>query len=167
MEYIMTWHILVKGLKLHGKQGEHEMQKEIMQLHDLYTFEPVDDHTTINEDREKPIVSLMLLTQKARVCADRCKQWAYMKKTETASPTVMIESISTTGAIHANKGIDVVIIDLPGTSLYAWDDKKVIMFIKENLAEFMLHTAPQICRKYITTNRSGEKSLHESAKDPV
>ena len=76
------------------------------------------------------------------------------------SPTVMTESIFTTATIDAKEGHDVAIFDLSGAFLHAKNDEMVIMFMRGKLAELMVHIAPQIYRRYITTNSRGEKILY-------
>ena len=55
----------------------------------------------------------------------------------------MTKSIVTTAAIDARKGRDVTIFDLLGI-LHARNDEKVIMFMKGELAELIVHIVPQI-----------------------
>ena len=50
-EYMMTQHNLKKGLKLYDRQKEEATQKELQQLHDMETFEPVDPKTLTYEDK--------------------------------------------------------------------------------------------------------------------
>ena len=52
-EYLMTQHNLNQGLKLYGKQGEEAMQKELQQLNDMETFEPVDPHMLTYEEKKR------------------------------------------------------------------------------------------------------------------
>lgn len=63
LKYIMTQHTLTKGLKLYGRQGKQAVQKELRQLHDLHTYEPVDA-STLTYKNEEAIVSLMFLSEK-------------------------------------------------------------------------------------------------------
>ena len=100
---------------------------------------------------------------KAKDCADGQKQREYTDRTTTASPTAMTELILTKAANDAKEKQDVTIMDLPGAFLLAWNDKKVIMFMKGKLAELMVHVAPQIYRKYITTMKTGEQILYKSS----
>ena len=80
LEYVLTQHSLDNGLKLYGKKGEHATKKELKQLHDMATFEPVDSKNLTEEEKCKAIASLMFLTEKrdglikARVCADDRKE---------------------------------------------------------------------------------------------
>ena len=129
----MTQYNLNQGLKLHGKQGEEAMQKELQQLHYMETFEPVDLKMLTYEGRKKVIASLMFLTEKhdgsikAGACADGQKQWNYTDKIDTALPMVMTESIFTTPTRDANKSHNVAIFDLMGVFLHAKNDKMIFM----------------------------------------
>ena len=60
----MTQPNLKQGIKLYDKQGEEATQKELQQLHNMETFEPVDPEMLIYNDEKKAIASLMLLTNK-------------------------------------------------------------------------------------------------------
>ena len=44
-------------------------------------------------------------------------------------------------------------MDLPGTFLHAENDERMVMFMKEKMAELVVHVAPQIYPKYITTTK--------------
>ena len=61
---------------------------------------------------------------KARVSAYRRKQRKFTNKTDATSPTAMIESIFIMAVIDAKEQRDVVIINLPGAFLFAWNDEK-------------------------------------------
>ena len=79
---------------------------------------------------------------KAQAFTDGRKQRACAETTETPSPIVITESIFTTAPIDAKEGRDVTIFVLPGAFLHAHNDEKVIMFMKGELAELMVHIAP-------------------------
>ena len=61
---------------------------------------------------------------------------------DTASPTVMTESVLITAAIDAEEGRDVAVIDLPGAFLHADMDDLVVMVLRGELAELMAAVAP-------------------------
>ena len=75
-KYILTQHSLNKGLKLHGKLGENATKKELKQLHDMATIQPVDAEMPMEAEKEKAIASLMFFTEKhdgtikAHACTD-------------------------------------------------------------------------------------------------
>ena len=63
-------------MKLYGVQSEYATKKELKQLHDMATFEPVDINKLTKEEKQKAIASLMLLSEeqdgtiKACACTD-------------------------------------------------------------------------------------------------
>ena len=61
--------------------------------------------------------------------------------------------------IEASEGRDVAIIDLPGAFLHADCPDHVIMRFHGRLAELMVLAAPQVYRKYVTTDVKGEPVL--------
>ena len=56
LEYILTQHSLNKYLKIYGEQGEFATKKELMQLHDMATFQLVDADKLTEEKKQKAIV---------------------------------------------------------------------------------------------------------------
>ena len=69
-----------------------------------------------------------------------------MDKTATASPTIMIESIFMTAVVDAKEEQDIAKMVLLGV-LHAWNDEKVILFMKGKNSGLMVHIAQQIYRK--------------------
>ena len=53
----------------------------------------------------------------------------------------MLEIIFITSAIDAKEERDIAIMDLPGAFLHAYNDEKVVMFMKGKMAELMVHIA--------------------------
>ena len=75
-----------------------------------------------------------------------------------------MELIFITMAIYAKDLHDVAIINLLDAFLHAENDESVVMFMKGNMAELMVHLAPQIYSKYVSTTKHGEKNMHEHIK---
>ena len=125
----------------------------------------MDPTKLTKQERAAALASLMFLKQKkdgtlkARACADGRKQRESTAEEEAASPTVSIESIFISCAIEASEGRCVAIIDLPGAFLHADCEDYVIMRFHGRLAELMVLIAPQIYRKYVTTDANGESVL--------
>ena len=71
---------LKKGLELFGDKTDIAVPKELTQIHDMETYEPVDPKTMTYEDRKKALASLLFITEKrngdikARNVADGSKQ---------------------------------------------------------------------------------------------
>jgi hypothetical protein len=165
VQHCMSQYSLKAGLKKFGKKGEAAVTKELGQFHDLSVFVPVDGKKLSREERKAALASLIFLkekrdgTVKARACADGRKQRETTAEDEAASPTVSIESVFMTCAIEAKEKRDVAVMDLPGAFLHADCEDHVIMKFQGRLAELMAMAAPQIYRKYITTDSQGESVL--------
>jgi hypothetical protein len=131
----------------------------------MSVFAPMDPTKLTKAERTAALASLIFLKQKkdgtvkARACADGRKQRETTAEEDAASPTVSIESLFITCAIEASEGRDLAVIDLPGAFLHADCDDHVVMRFQGRLAELMVIAAPQIYRKYITTDAKGQAVL--------
>ena len=140
--------------------------KELRQFHVLRCFSPKDPTTLSRDDRRKALASLMFLTKKrtgkvkARGCADGSKQREHIPKEEATAPTVTSDAIFIQSTIFAHEGRDVATCDIPGAFLQADNPDYVLMRLDGILAELMVTIAPNIYRKYITTNAKGKPVLY-------
>ena len=72
-----------KCLKLFGNKADVAVQKELSQIHAMYTYKPIMKSSLTMEDRKKSLASLMFITEKrsgdikARKVADCSKQRTY------------------------------------------------------------------------------------------
>eukprot|EP00804_Cyclotella_cryptica_P029933 CCRYP_017818-RA/>CCRYP_017818-RA protein AED:0.47 eAED:0.36 QI:0/0/0/1/0/0/3/0/323 len=86
---------------------EEAVTKELMQIHNMATFKPMDTHELTREQRIQELLSLMLLTQmrygkiKGRACNNGSKQQEYIEKESATSLTVATDSLMITAAIDA------------------------------------------------------------------
>ena len=55
---------LKQGLELFGEKADTVVSKELTQIHDMETHEPVDPKTMTYEDRRKDLASLLFITEK-------------------------------------------------------------------------------------------------------
>jgi hypothetical protein len=97
---------------------------------------------------------------KARGCADSSKQCNHIAKEEATASTVSSESIFIQGTIFAHEEHDVATCDIPGAFLQADNPDFVLMWLDGILAELMVTVAPNIYRKYISTNAKGKPILY-------
>mmetsp|Transcript_3572 Transcript_3572/g.6926 ORF Transcript_3572/g.6926 Transcript_3572/m.6926 type:complete len:274 (+) Transcript_3572:3364-4185(+) len=157
---------LGKGLRVFGKDGVTAVGKEFLQIHLKNNFSPRSLEDLTVEQRMQALESLMFLTEKRNgdikgcMCADGRKQRGFLGKTETASPTVISDSVLLTSAIDAAERRDVAVLDLPGAYLFADMDEVVHMVLRGELAELMVQTAPEVYRKYVAYGRNGEAVLY-------
>ena len=92
---------LKKGLELFGEKADVAVQKELSQIHQMDTYEPVHKSDLTFEDRKKALASLMFITEKrngdtkARTVADGTNQRTYdgYDKSDDSSPAVATDSI--------------------------------------------------------------------------
>ena len=82
------------------------------------------------------------------MCADGRKQRDTIPKSETASPTVALESVFLTSVVDAHENRDVAVLDIPNAFIQTdMEGEKVVMKLKGELAELLVKTAPQLYRK--------------------
>ena len=87
-------------------------------------------------------------------------QRAYIPKEDAASPTVSTESMFITSTIAASKKRHVQCYDVPSAFVNTDVDENVLMVLKGELVEMMVHIAPQIYRKHITVDKKGTPVLY-------
>ena len=144
--------------------------KELRQFYVLSCISPKDPKTLSKDDHRKALTSLMFLTEKrtgevkARGCADGSKQRVHIPKEEATAPTVTSDAIFIQSTIFAHEGRDVATCDIPGAFLQADNPDYVLMRLDGILAELMVTIAPNIYRKYITTNAKGKPVLYVQLK---
>ena len=110
-ETILTQYIIKQGLKVFGKKGKAEVQKELQQFHDRRVVEPKKPQDLSYEKRRRSLAYLMFMklksdevTIKGRGCADRRKHWDWLSKEDTSSPTVSTEGLMLSCMIDATEG---------------------------------------------------------------
>ena len=76
---------------------------------------------------------------KELICANGRKQWAYIKKLDTSSPTLPLEAIITTSAMEAHKWREMYGIDIPVEYLHTELYYYKIMIFKGQLEELLVN----------------------------
>ena len=164
--YLMTQYNLKPGLRKFGERGTKAAVSELTQFYIMGTWAVMDPGQLTREDKAKALSSLLFLKEKrcgkikGRACINGAPQRAYIPKEEEASPTVSTESMFITAAIVASKGRYVRCYDIPSVFVNTDVDKNVLMVLKGELAEMMVHIAPQIYRKHITVDGKGSPVLY-------
>jgi hypothetical protein len=72
----------------------------------------------------------------------------------------LTQSVFITSAIAASEKRHVRCYDVPSAFVNTDVDENVLMVLKGELADMMVHIAPQIYRKYITVDRKGTAMLY-------
>ena len=107
----MAQHFSVRyGLKLFGVRGEKAVSKDLDQLHNMHTCDPVDPKKLTKKQSMDTLSSLMFLIEKrngavkARACDDGSKQRKKenYRKEDSKSPTCSNEGVMITSAIKAH-----------------------------------------------------------------
>ena len=65
LEYVLTQYSLNKHLQIYGEKGEHATKKELKQLHDMATFEPINPNTLTEDEEKRRLHPLCFLTEKS------------------------------------------------------------------------------------------------------
>ena len=121
------------GLKRFDDRGEKAVSKELNQLHNMQTYDPVDPKDLTKNQRMDALNSLMFLIEKrngfvkAWSCSDGSKQRKKenYRKEDVTSPTFSNEGVMITSAIEDNEERNVAIIDIPGAFLHAFTDEEI------------------------------------------
>ena len=110
---------LKAGLKHFGERGKQSTLKAMKQLDDCEVFYLVNVDDLTDQERRRAMERLLFLVEKrdgkvkARFVANGSSQREYMGREQSASPTVMTESIMITLVIDAKQKRDVMTCDIP------------------------------------------------------
>ena len=100
---------LGKGIQKFGDKGCQAAVAEMSQLHDRKVLAPIRFDSMTSRKRQKVTESLVFITEKrdskvkARTVANGNNQQPFVRKGDTASPTVLVESVMMTGTIEAKE----------------------------------------------------------------
>ena len=114
------------------------------------TWVPKDPTMLSRAEKVKALSSLMFLKEKSigkvkvRACVNGAPQRAYIHKEDASSPTVANESVFISSVIAAHKKRFVRCYDVPRDFLHTESDENVLMVLRGELVEMMVHIAPQI-----------------------
>ena len=155
------------GLKLFGEKANFTVQKELLQIHVMDTYDPIMKSSLTVKDRIKALASLMFITEKsngdikARKVADGIKQRTYYgyDKSDGSSPTVLTDSIFLTGVVDSYEMRAIAILDISNAFLHAENDEKILMILRVKLAEMRVQVDPTIYRKYVTYPPNGQAMM--------
>ena len=145
------------GINKFGNHGKNAALLEMEQLHKRDCWKPRKVEELSASQKRNALESLLFLTKKrdgrvkARHCANGSKQRDWMQKEETASPTVMLQSVFLTCGIDAHEGHDVAIVDIPNAFIQTdHSGEMVIMKIKGELARILVEVCPELYKDYVT-----------------
>jgi hypothetical protein len=156
--YLMTLYNLKPGLRKFGEQGARVAVSELTQLHVMDKCVVMNLYSLTKEDKSKELSLLLFLKEKhcgkvkGQACINGVPHGAYIPKEDAALPTVSTELMFITSAVAASKKRHVRCYDIPSAFVNTDVDKNMLMVLKEELAEMMVHIAPQIYCKHITVD---------------
>ena len=133
-----------------GEKGVAAAEGKLNQLHVMDTWVPEDPSMLSRAEKVRDLSSLVFLKEnrsrkvKVSSCMNRTPQRAYIRKKDAYSPTVANESVFITLVIAARKKRFLRCYDVPGAFLHTESDENVLMVLRGELAEMMVHIAPQI-----------------------
>ncbi len=164
--YLMTQYNLKPGLRKFGERGATAAIAELTQLHVMDTWTVMDPTKLTRDDKTRVLLSLLFLKEKrcgkikGRACVNGAPQRAYIPKEDAALPTISTELMFITSAIAASEKRHVRCYDMPSTFVNTDVDENMLMVLKGELAEMMVHIAPQIYCKHITVDKKGTPVLY-------
>ena len=91
-------------------------------------------------------------------------QRASISKEDASSPTVADKSVFITSVVAANEKLFVRCYGVPGAFLHTEFDENILMVLRGELAEMMVHLAPQIYRPCVNMDRKGTPILYVRLK---
>ena len=127
----------------------------------------MDPTKLARDDWTKALSSLLFLKEKqcgkikGRACVNGAPQRAYIPKEDAASPTVSTELMFITLAIAASEKRHVWCYNVLSAFVNTDFDENVLMVLKGEQEEMMVHIAPQIYRKNITVDKKGTPVLYD------
>ncbi len=164
--YLMTQYNLKPGLHKIGKKGPEAAVSELMQFHVMDTWKVMDPLQLSREEIKEAFSSILFLKEKrsvkikGRACINIAPQRAYILREDAASPNVSTKLVFITLAIAANEKRHVRCYDVPSAFINTDINENVLMLLKGELAEMVVHIVPQIRCKYIMLDRKGTPVLY-------
>ena len=161
---------LKAGLRKFGEKGRAATLKEMQQFDDREVYYPVNVNDLTEQERRRAMESLLFLVEKrdgkvkARFVANGSSQREYMGREQSASPTVMTESIMITSVIDAKQGRDVMTCDIPNAFVQTEMDKgkkgeRVTMKIRGALVDILLEMDYEKYGSFVTKEK-GNRILY-------
>ena len=144
LRLVMTQYHVKKGIKVFGDVRIKSVMAKMQQLHDQKIPNPVHPEGSSQKEFNKVLEYLMFLKEKhsgiikGHGRADGRPQCLYTGKTDSASPTIMTESVLLTAVIEAHEGREVITADILGAFLQEDLDKVIHMVLCGKLAELLI-----------------------------
>ena len=167
---VMTQYHVQKGLRVFGEVGVDGVRKELQQLHDHKIPKPVHPEGLSKEQFTIVLEYLMFLKEKRSGvikgcgCADGCPQRLYTGKVESASPTVLMESVLLTAVIEAQEHCMVYTADIPGAIMQGDQEEVIHMVLCSPLAMMLIERDPDLYAPYCCLEKGQPVSYDQLMK---
>ena len=154
-----------KGLKVFGEPGYAVVKKEMRQLHDRKVMRPINRKDLSPSQKKEALGYLMFLTKKrcgtikGRGCADGQKQWAYITKEESTSPTISTEAVFLMAVIDTWENCKVAVLDVPGALMQVDMDELVHVRFQGETVDKLLEIDHDLYASYVSVE-NGEKVMY-------
>jgi len=139
----------LKGIRLRGNRAIEALLKELAQLEDMNTFEPLQAQKLSRVQPTEALRVINLIKEKrdnslkGRTCVDGRPQRKYISKEQAASPTVSTEAILCTLVVDAHENRYVATADVKGAYLHAEIDDYVILKLDGEVVDVFCKLNPR------------------------
>ena len=96
---------------------------------------------------------------KGQGCADGHKQWAYITKEQSASPTISTKAVFLTAVVDAWENRKVAVLDVPGAFLQVDMDELIHVWFHGEMVDKLLEIDHELYSSYVTEEQ-GEKVMY-------
>jgi hypothetical protein len=154
----MQWS-LKQGLKHFPKETKEATLSELMQLHNMKVFEPVDRLLLSKQDVLGTLNTLTFIKKKrcgrikARTCADGRPQRNLYQKWEASSPTVRTELVLFTSMLDAHEGRILGVYDIHGAFLHANQTDLTYVRMTDDAAKLLVEILPDTYKIFMISER--------------
>ena len=151
---IMTQYHVQKGLKMFGEASADRVRKELQQLHDHKIPKLVHPEGLSKEQFTKVLEYLMFLREKQSGvikgwgCTNGRPQCLYTGKAQSASLTILMESVVLTAVVEAQEHRAVYTVNIPGAFMQGDQDEVIHMVLCGTLATMLVECDPKLYEPY-------------------
>ena len=159
-----------KGIRLHGNRAIEALLKELAQLEDMNTFEPLQAHKLSRVQRTEALRVINLIKEKrdnslkGRTCVDGRPQRKYISKEQAASPTVSTEALLCTLVVDAHEDRYVATADVKGAYLHAEIDDYVILKLDGEVVDVFCKLNPRYKDFVVIEGKADELTPRQQQK---
>ena len=153
------------AVKKLGEVAIKSIIKEAKQLDDMRVYNPRNADRLTTKEKEEALNSLTFVTEKrdgrikGRTCADGRGQRGKVTKAESASPTVLSESMNILFGITTHEDRNHMVADVAGAFLNGDVKGTILMKFEGEMVEYVVAANPERYGPYVTKER-GRKVLY-------